>query len=87
MNRRVVVARPDAAERQEHKTTRRRTGGTDGEAMIELQLLAALEAFDRARERIAVHLSGRVGLPPTLAVAGGVALGWLARGLRLRGAR
>jgi hypothetical protein len=55
--------------------------------MIELQLLAALGAFDRAREQILVALPRRLGSPPTLAVADGVALGWLARDLTLWSAR
>jgi len=58
--------------------------GTDQDgAMIELQLLAALGALDRAREQILVAVPRRLGSPPTLAVAGGVALGWLARDLTL----
>jgi hypothetical protein len=55
--------------------------------MIELQLLAALGAFDRAREQILVALPQRLGSSRRVAIAGGVAVGWLARGLTLWSAR
>lgn len=55
--------------------------------MIELQLLAALGALDRAHEQTLVALPRRVGSPRTLAIAGGVAFGWIALGLTLWSAR
>jgi hypothetical protein len=50
--------------------------------MIELQLLAALGAFERTRERVQTHRPEGVGSPPhMLAAMGGLAAGWLARAL------
>jgi hypothetical protein len=49
--------------------------------MIELQALAALSELDRARERILARRPG----PPILAAAAGAALGWVVRGIILRG--
>jgi hypothetical protein len=50
--------------------------------MIELQLLAALDALDQARERILARRPSRLHPSPgAWAVVGGLAVGWLARGL------
>lgn len=54
--------------------------------MIELQLLAALGALEEAREHIQARRPRDLGSAHALAVAGGLAVGWLARGLTLRGA-
>jgi hypothetical protein len=53
--------------------------------MIELQALAALSELDRARERILARRPRLLGSPPILAAAAGAALGWVVRGIILRG--
>lgn len=71
-----------------HDTTPRRPLNTyrDEQAMIELQILAALSRLDRARERILARRPRPLGSPPVLAAAAGVMLGWVVRGMILRGA-
>jgi hypothetical protein len=49
---------------------------TVGAHMIELQVLAALLAFERARERV-LGEARRVGARPAVAVLGGVTIGWI----------
>ncbi|MGH2852589.1 MAG: hypothetical protein ACRDLF_00130 [Solirubrobacteraceae bacterium] len=49
--------------------------------MIELQLLAALGALHRKGERILARRPRRLHPSPVLAAVGGLAVGWLARGL------
>jgi hypothetical protein len=44
--------------------------------MVELQALAALLAFDRARERVLGRVR-QMGRRPGVAVLGGIALGWV----------
>lgn len=49
--------------------------------MIELQLLAALDAVDRAGERMWDRRPRALGSLHALAAAGGLVTGWLARAL------